>query len=82
MNVYRSNLIHVIRTLSVLTQSAPIIAHAAMAFVETGLRAKMLMNARKEPTIAVGMLTVQIASELMTATVAMDFKKTVGHAKT
>ena len=46
----------------VQTTLAPIIAHAAMVFKETGRRAKMLTNARKEATIAVSMLTAQTAS--------------------
>ena len=41
----------------------------------------MLTNARRETTIAVSMLTVQTASDLITAPVAMDFKETVGHAR-
>ena len=66
---------------NVRTALAPIIAHAAMVFVETGGPAMMLTNARGEPTIAVSMLTVQTVSDLITAPVAMDFKETVGHAR-
>ena len=65
----------------VRTVLAPIIAHAAMVFVETGGPAMMLTNARGEPTIAVSMLTVQTMPDLITAPVAMDFKETVCHAK-
>ena len=52
-----------------------------MVFLETGRRAKMSTNARREPTIAVSMLTVQMVSDLITAPVAMDFKETVCLAK-
>ena len=64
-----------------LTQLAPMIAYVAMVFVETGRCALMLTNARREPTIAVSMLTVQTTLDLTNAPVAMDLREAAGHAQ-
>ena len=57
------------------------IAYVAMVFVETGRRALILTNARREPTIAVSMLTVQTTLDPINAPVSMDFREAAGHAQ-